>query len=389
MFIKNGGFRKNFTHIISYVPPFILNQPLSGNVFSGQDYTFRFKVRGSRPLKYQWYKNNFPLLNQTNNELSLTNINQTDEAYYYCRVSNNRNYLISNSVPLSVINSIYIVTDPSSVVSYEGTNVLLQVSAYGTNPLTYKWYKNNILYPDSTSKNLYINNINLQNEGNYYVVVSNQFGSATSLSASIKLIDKLVITTQPESLTTNVNDNTHFSLSCIGTFPIDYQWRKNNTQYTELLYNNDGSISLDINSTQLTDAAYYDCVISNSYESITSKKVYLQVNEKPVFILNPLSAELPIAETVTFTVNTSGTQPITYQWVRTDTGNILNENSKTYTIPSIKLDDQAQYACVATNLVGSTTSTYAELSVIQSDLITSLNEPYEFILLDQNVYWSP
>ena len=386
MFIKNGSF-KRITHIISYVPPFVTVQPLSGTRFSGNDYTFTIKVRGSGPIVYQWYKDNFPLVNQNSNQLLISNITDSDQAYYYCRVSNNRNYLQSDVVPLSVIASPYIITHPVSILSALNSNILLNVSATGTVPLLYEWYKNNTIYPDSTSENLYINNISFENEGDYYVVISNEFGSATSLSASVRIVEPLVIRTQPTNLSVNILDNGQLSLSCTGYLPISSQWRKNNSSYGELSSNTNGFITLDINTAQLSDIGYYDCVLTNAFDSVTSEKVYLQVNEKPVFTLNPLSAELPISETVTFTVDTSGTDPITYQWIKLDSGDILNEVSRTYTIQNITISDQAEYACVATNLVGSTTSLYAPLSIIQTSLVLSDVNPYEFVWLDQNVYW--
>jgi len=387
MFIKNGSF-KNITHIISYVPPFITVQLLSGTAFSGQDYTFKIKVRGSKPITYQWYKNNFPLINKTNSELLIEDVTSSDQAYYYCKISNNGHYVESNVVPLSVIESPYIVTQPVSVLSAIGSNILLSVSATGTEPLTYEWYKNNLIYQDSTSKNLYINNINYINEGSYYVIVTNEFGSATSLSASVRIIEPLIIRTQPTNLNVNKNNNAQFSLSCTGYFPVSSQWRKDGSLYGDLSSNNNGIITLNINTTKLSDIGYYDCVLSSKYDSVTSEKVYLQVNEKPVFTLNPLSAEIPMTQTVTFMVDASGTDPITYQWIKIGTGNVLNEKTKLYTIQNVVLSDQAEYACVATNLVGSTTSLYAALSITQQELILSDSNPYEFILLDQNVYWS-
>lgn len=386
MFIKNGSFR-TFTHIISYVPPTILVQPISAAKTSGENYTFEIKVRGSRPIKYQWYKNNFPLINQNNKQLILENVTSLDQAYYYCKVSNNRYYVESNIVPLSVIQPPYIITQPISVLSALDSNILFNVSALGTEPLTYTWYKNDIVYPYSTSENLYINRINYENEGNYYVTITNEFGSVTSLSASLKIADPIVIVTQPTNLTVTAPSTATFTLSCTGIFPISSRWRKDNTFYNLLSSNNQGLISLNINDTQLSDIGYYDCILSNNYYSVTSEKVYLYVNKIPVFTLNPISVELPLGETVTFTVNASGTEPISYKWIKIGTGEIPNEISKTYTIPHIILSDEAEYACVATNLVGSTTSNFAALSVIQSPIILGDDDPYEIILLDQNVYW--
>jgi len=185
MFIKNGSFQK-FTHIISYVPVTITQQPLSATVGIGTNHTFSIKTVGSIPKTYQWYRNNFPLVGKTTDTLLLTSVGYSDTALYHCKVGNNSYYYNSEFVQLSVLNYPSIATQPQNIITSAGSNVNFSVSATNSSVLVYQWYKNGSLTTASTSA-YYITNTSSVNVGNYFVVVSNLVGSVTSNTVSLSL----------------------------------------------------------------------------------------------------------------------------------------------------------------------------------------------------------
>jgi hypothetical protein len=69
-------------------PPTITNQPVSLNLGTGSNATFRVGVRGTAPLTYQWFKNGIALPTGTNSTLNMTNIQPTDEGTYFAVISN-------------------------------------------------------------------------------------------------------------------------------------------------------------------------------------------------------------------------------------------------------------------------------------------------------------
>lgn len=185
MFIQNGSFQK-FTHIISYVPVRITQQPLSATVGVGTNHIFTIKIVGSIPRTYQWYRNNFPLTGKTTDTLLLSSLSDTDTALYHCRVGNNSYSYNSEFVQLSVLNYPNIIIQPESVITPTGSSAYFSVSAGGSPELIYKWYKNNLLTTAYTSA-YYIINANLEEVGNYFVVVSNLVGSVTSNTVSLSV----------------------------------------------------------------------------------------------------------------------------------------------------------------------------------------------------------
>lgn len=361
MFIKNGSFKKH-THIISYVPPTIITQPVGGTKNIGANFKFTISARGSRPLKYQWYKNGSIILGENTKELNLTNLQLTDDGNYHCVVSNNRYSINSNSVKLTVLVVLNFVTQPTSIQVNPNSNISFTASAVGTPPVTYKWYKNSLEYPATTNK-IFINNVTKNEQGNYFVIASDLLGSLTSNTATLFVNDSITIVDQPDNTSLNVGDNLTLSLSCLGTFPISAQWRKNNTNYGSLSVTNTGYVTLEISNVQYSDEGNYDCILSNIVGSVTSNKSIFYINKPPTFNINPSNGIGYIGKSFTLNSNATGTNPISYQWIKENAGIINGAILKNYTLSNLTFNNSGNYACIASNLYGSVTSTFASLSV--------------------------
>ena len=75
---------------------------------------------------------------------------------------------------------------------FRGANGILQCSASGTPPLTYKWLKNSTLFNNSTLNGLLlIEKVNKSHVDKYQCVVTNPLGSVLSNKASLSIACKL------------------------------------------------------------------------------------------------------------------------------------------------------------------------------------------------------
>jgi choice-of-anchor C domain-containing protein len=88
------------------VPPFITKQPASKTIISGGDAMFSVTAVGTAPLRYQWYFNTGALAGQTNNTLTLNNV-QTNRAGNY--------YVVITNVAGSVTSAIATLTVPTTI----------------------------------------------------------------------------------------------------------------------------------------------------------------------------------------------------------------------------------------------------------------------------------
>lgn len=86
-----------------------------------------------------------------------------------------------------------IVAQPRPVSSCIGQDVLLSVRAIGAEPLSYQWYFNetNTLIGE-TGTNLVLPNVQPEHAGFYSVLVSNGFGTASSIPARVLVFDACV-----------------------------------------------------------------------------------------------------------------------------------------------------------------------------------------------------
>lgn len=166
-----------------------------------------------------------------------------------------------------------ITQPPLSALIALGSSGSLSVSALGNAPLSYQWYQGSTALTNvpgnilgATNSALTITNATLSNGGNYTVVVANSVGSVTSEVATVTIGQSPIIVQQP-SPTNNAaytGNSVALSVSAVGAAPLSYEW-----------YNGASAISSTSNvlfaATLGTNTL--DCVIQNSYGSITSSVV--------------------------------------------------------------------------------------------------------------------
>ncbi len=123
-------------------------------------------------------------------------------------------------------------------------------------------------------------------EGGYSVIISNRFGSVTSLVATLTVVDPF-IASQPASLNVDAGDPVEFSVAALGSAPLEYQWRKNGADIV-----GETSGSLIRTHVQGADAGSYDVVVGNPFGTLTSSVALLTVNLAGPDTFNPSADHL-------------------------------------------------------------------------------------------------
>ena len=182
-------------------------------------------------------------------------------------------------------------------------------------------------------------------------------GDATTCTNGICPAVCPTITTQPLAKTLCSGRSANLKVVASGTAPLTYQWRKNQ-------HNISGATSstLALTGVSSSDAANYDCVVTNTCGSATSSAVTVAVNTPPVISVQPQSASLCTGAPVTLSVRAPGAIAKSFQW-RKNAVNISGATANNFTIFSPQTTDAGNYDCVVTNACGSTTSSTAVLSV--------------------------
>ena len=162
------------------------------------------------------------------------------------------------------------------------------------------------------------------------------------------------ITTPPQTpVTVFVGGSTNFSVVAGGTQPLSYSWRFNSNSLGSF------SSTLSLNNVQLTNAGYYDVIVSNAFGMVTSAPPALLVVVPPPV---PPSITTPPQNPVTvlqggntnFSVVAGGTPPLSYSW--RFNSNSLGSFSSTLSLNNVQLASAGYYDVIVSNAFGMATS---------------------------------
>lgn len=169
------------------------------------------------------------------------------------------------------------------------------------------------------------------------------------------------ITTHPENQNKKEGESVTFRVVATGTGPFTYQWKKGGSDITSA-----NSSTYTLSSIKKDDEGSYLCVVSNKYGSSTSSAAALVValvDRIPSITKHPESQDKSFGDKVTFEVEANGTAPLSYQWQKDWADLSVTATEKSYTIDSVKKEDEGNYRCVVSNKLGKVNSNNATLTI--------------------------
>ena len=190
---SDASFLRRFAgHIETGTPvgtgaPFITTQPVSQTVAANSNVVFAVSALNGT-LAYQWKLNGVNIANATNSTYGITNVTPANAGVYGVLVGNAAGTTLSNPAQLAVINAApQILSQPVAEVVDVGSSFTFSFQTSGGQPLTHLWYRNGVLVATSLTNSLTLTNLQLSDAGNYQLVASNSFGTATSSVTSLRI----------------------------------------------------------------------------------------------------------------------------------------------------------------------------------------------------------
>jgi hypothetical protein len=358
--------------------PIITTQPISQTAAPNSTVTFTVAASGSPTPTYQWFRNGVTFSGWTGPSLTIAGVSSNDAGTYTAVATNSAGSVSSNAATLTIsadsgptVVAPTITTQPNSQTVVELSSVSFTVAASGTPTPTLQWFKNGVAISGATNTTFTISNASLNDAGSYTVVATNSAGSATSNAATLTVTSAAstnapMITTQPISQTVAANSTVTFTVAASGSPAPTYQWFRNGITFSGWT-----GASLTVSGVTSNDVGTYVAVATNSSGSATSNGATLTLGTStdpvptttpPMITTQPSSQTITEGSSVSFTVAASGTPAPTLQWFKNGTA-ISGATATTFTIASASLNDAGTYTAVATNSVGSATSSGATLTV--------------------------
>lgn len=344
---------------------------------------------------YQWYYSTNRIIwntinNQTFSYLLLENLNASSAGYYRLTIFNNYGFVNSSVFSVFVKSLPIIESHPQDQEDFIGSPAQFSVIARGPGALSYEWFFQKInsttfyRVENSNSSNLNISQINELNVGYYYVVVTNAYGSAVSLRASLTPSSSFPIFKSQPSETIVSYETAEFSLPYTISGP-NLKWKLFLNETSEILNSEktglydksayslshkvfvNGSFLNFVIKTQVSTQGSYSLQISNQYGSETSiKTVVSRKSTAPVILssspdLNSISVNSNNSNNK-FTVCAEGLSPLSYRWVKSGSNTTLSSSSS-LEINNAQSYNNGYYWSIITNAIGQQVSGAIGLSV--------------------------
>ena len=261
------------------VAPSITTQPQSLIVAVGATTNFLVSATGDAPLAYFWSFNTNTPIGGNSNTLALVNIQTNNAGSYRVVITNSAGVVTSSVATLTVLVPPSVTANPTNLTVATGANPVFSVTATGSASLFYQWYLDDTNTPlaGATNATLTLSSVDAADAGNYFAIVTNTVGSATSLAATLTVLGPPVIVSQPESLAVTVSNIATFTVAAAGQAPLTYKWYFNTN--TPVGAN---SNTLALLNVQTNNVGNYSVIVTNNYGAVTSSFATLTVNTSVV-----------------------------------------------------------------------------------------------------------
>ena len=290
---------------------------------------------------------------------------------------------ILSAIPTNMLLTVYgkpiITNQPASLSANAGGSASFSVVAGALPSPTYRWRFGTSTLAGQTNATLNLTNVMASDAGGYTVVVSNSFGSVTSVVATLTVNNTFApgIVTQPHDATVLEGGTTNFSVMATGAPNPVFLWYKNGT-----FLPGPSVVSKVLSNVTTNDAGPYIVIVSNTVSWVTSVVATLTVipRDGPALTTPPHDAAVFVGGATNFSVLAAGTPPLSYFWLK-DGAPIGGANAATNQLNNVTTNDAGGYSVIVSNVVNSVTSAPARLFVVREPVITSIGRTGDQVAL--------
>jgi len=334
-------------NVIVVVAPTITQQPHNLEVSAGQSFTLSVGVSGTPPMNYQWNFQGQPLYGQNASTLTISNAQSASDGVYSVLVYNDAGATNGSLARVRVLPAKpVIVGQPVSITTPASFGSGFTVAAIGSQPLSYQWYYDSHAISGATGAQFNLDNPQVANAGNYFVVVSNFSGAVTSRIVRLAVTPaKPYFVVQPFSATWFYGGTATLPSLAQGSEPIHYQWYFNGRALP-------GQINPSLKISKLTrlSAGNYFVVAMNYYGRATSTGAQMTVDVPPQMTRGLSNQIVNAGQNVTLSVSATGDLPLSFSW--TFNGSPISWTNPALNLTNIQPPQTGYYVVTISNVYG-------------------------------------
>jgi alpha-tubulin suppressor-like RCC1 family protein len=211
---------------------------------------------------------------------------------------------------------------------------------------------------DSSATSFGFDGISYRPQNNTQAPAVNQFNEVKIELTSVQSAPTII--TQPRDRAAYDGEAATFSVVAGGTLPLRYQWYYNTNSPVADATN----ATLTLAGVRFADAGVYSVVVSNPYGTVNSATARLTVSATaPSITRQPQDVTILPGQSATFSVETRGSEPKSYQWYHNTNSPVPDATNSTWTLNDAQTEDSGTYSVLVSNAVGFVASRHALLTV--------------------------
>ncbi|MBL7997317.1 MAG: esterase-like activity of phytase family protein [Candidatus Kapabacteria bacterium] len=361
----------------------ITEQPQTQSVCAGETVTLRTVATGPS-LTYQWLKDGQPMINQTQNTLTLESVGSQSTGIFECIITpaaGTAQPLRTRTALVAVLPQSQITSEPQNRVATVGSTITLATETNVTdNSLRYQWFRGFSALQDggrisgSRSAELRMTNLQQSDAGNnYYCQITSRCGIISTRRVTV---DVAAITIRSTAQAVRVCESSPAVLrvdaqATVQSAVLEYEWRKGTTVIPQQT-----SSSLSLPSVRAADTGSYfvRITLAGTSSSVMYGPIPVQFAAPTSIEQQPQAGILCTGTQSTLRVEARG-ESLRYQWQRDGT------DVPGATQSQATLTEAGRYTVTVTGTCGAQTSNAAVLTLRRPPVIRE--QPREVVSLTE------
>jgi hypothetical protein len=338
--------------------------------------------------KYQWFKDDIEIPNETKPILNFQIFNYKNSGNYKCKVYADgfNEQVWTGIIPVYAVKGTDITEQPADFVQTLGNDATFKfdahvngknlIDAIANEEVKIQWYKfesetksiaiddNMLRISGSQSNYLTIRNLKKEDFGKYWAEISGLCGTdKTEIIELIEGVDEITIESQSMSQIECENEKAELEInaSTSSSKNIKYQWFKGNTQLNDIsgIIEGTRSKNLVIYNLKISDSGDYFVKLNLDGTTVEklSQNIKLSVLSKPVIINQSKSVNIKAGDKLLLELTIANADDTTmkFQWFHN--GNLIAGANESILQKSVStIDDDGEYWCDIENYCGLTLS---------------------------------